>query len=483
MTRRGRRPPVPAGAGPGGRDPDPDPRRLRPGRGRRPGGVRRGARDLAGRGVPDNPGAWITTTARATARSTACAAQRALAEQDRGARRGSPRSRRSKETRGDVSSDPRRPAAADLHVLPPGARARGAVALTLQTLGGLTTRRDRARLPRRRADDGAAARPGEAQDPRRGIPYRVPPAELLPERLPRRPRRRSTCLQRGLLADRGRRSSAPISCDEAIRLARVAAALMPDEPEVAGPARADAAPATRAAMRAHRRRRRRSCCSRTRTARAGITPMIDEGSRSSTRRCAADRPGPYQLQAAIAAVHAAAAAAEDTDWPQIAALYAAAGRMTPSPGRRAQPRRRRRDGRRPRSRAAAGRRARGRARRLPPVPRRARGSAAPARPARRRPRPRTGARSSWPRTRPNALSSSAGSRRSALLDEIGHRRADGERAVVACERGARDERPVGVPVAEACVRAPGGLGVGGERHREADAGHPRSRARRPRATA
>jgi RNA polymerase sigma-70 factor (ECF subfamily) len=59
--------------------------------------------------------------------------------------------------------------------------------------------------------------------------------------------------------------------------------------------------------------------------------MIDEGSRLVDRTLAMHEPGPYQVQAAIAAIHARAPRPEDTDWPQIAALYALLLQMTPSP--------------------------------------------------------------------------------------------------------------------------------------------------------
>ena len=96
------------------------------------------------------------------------------------------------------------------------------VALTLRTLGGPHDRRDRPCVPRPRADDGPAARPREAQDPRRpAIPYRVPPAELLPERLPGVLAVLYLVFNEGYAATSGPLVRADL-CDEAIRLARVA---------------------------------------------------------------------------------------------------------------------------------------------------------------------------------------------------------------------------------------------------------------------
>ena len=78
--------------------------------------------------------------------------------------------------------------------------------------------------------------------------------------------------------------------------------------------------------------------------------MIDEGLAVLDRAIARPAPGPYQLQAAIAALHARAPRPEDTDWPQIAASTARSPPTTPSPGGRAESRGRDRDGRRPRRR-------------------------------------------------------------------------------------------------------------------------------------
>jgi RNA polymerase sigma-70 factor (ECF subfamily) len=116
---------------------------------------------------------------------------------------------------------------------------------------------------------------------------------------------------------------------EAIRLARVLVALMPDEPEVLG---------LLALMLLHDARREARTGGdgqlvlleeqdRTRWDRA----RIDEGRALLDRAMRMRRVGVYQLQAAIAALHDDAAAPDETDWPQIAALYRVLGEMTPSP--------------------------------------------------------------------------------------------------------------------------------------------------------
>jgi RNA polymerase sigma-70 factor, ECF subfamily len=117
-------------------------------------------------------------------------------------------------------------------------------------------------------------------------------------------------------------------CDEAIRLARVVVELMPGEPEATG--------LLALMLLQHSRRATRV------SPEGGLVlleeqdrsrwdqDMIDEGLAVLDRALAAGRPGPYQVQGAIAALHARAPRPEDTDWPQIAGLYQALVRMTPT---------------------------------------------------------------------------------------------------------------------------------------------------------
>ena len=199
----------------------------------------------------------------------------------------------------------RRPPAADLHVLPPGAGAGGAGGADAAHAGRPDHAGDRARLPAcpSRPWRSASSAPS-ARSATPGIPYRVPPAHLLPERLDSVLRGRCTWSStRATPRPAGDSLVRRELCDEAIRLGRLVAELMPDEPEALGLLRADAAP-RRAARGARRRGRASWCCSRTRTGAAGTARGSRRASAARRAPCGMRRPGPYQLQAAIAAVHA-----------------------------------------------------------------------------------------------------------------------------------------------------------------------------------
>ena len=278
-------------------------------------------------GVPRNPGAWLTTTARNRALdrlrrgATEAAKLREVAalprtddEPDDGA------------DDGTVEDDRLRLIFTCCHpALPLEAR----VALTLRTLAGLTTAEiARAFLV---SEATMAKRLVRAKGKIRhaGIPYRVPPAHLLPERTGGVLAVLYLLFNEGYAATAGADLVRQGLCAEAIRLARVLTTLMPDEPEALG---------LLALMLLHDARRA------ARVDDAGdVVPLeeqdrtrwdraeIEEGVRLLDDALGRDSAGTYQLQAAIAACHATAARPQDTDWARIAQLYGRVAELLPSP--------------------------------------------------------------------------------------------------------------------------------------------------------
>jgi RNA polymerase sigma-70 factor (ECF subfamily) len=257
-------------------------------------------------GVPDRPGAWLTTTARNRAvdwlRREAVGAQKlrevaAMSDES--------------EPPYDVPDDRLRLMFTCCH---PALAMEARVALTLRTLAGLSTAEiARAFLVPETTMSKRLTR-AKQKIQHAGIPYRVPPAHLLPERTP------AVLAVLYLLFNEGYSDVVRSNLSgEAIRLARLLVQLMPDEPEPAG---------LLALMLLHDARRDTRLTpdgvlvtledqDRTRWDHAQITEGVDLLD-AALRRGA---PGPYQVQAAIAACHATARTAADTDWPQIAALY------------------------------------------------------------------------------------------------------------------------------------------------------------------
>ncbi|MFB4280757.1 RNA polymerase sigma factor [Nonomuraea sp. MTCD27] len=270
-------------------------------------------------GLPPNPGGWITTTARNRAidrlrrrtRERRLLGEAALLIPD-----GDP-----SPEGGAVPDDRLRLIFTCCH---PALAAETQVALTLRLLGGLSTIEvARSFLV---TEPAMAQRLVRAKRKIRAarIPYRIPADHELPDRLP------------PVLAviyliyttgqpDPGERGL----CGEAIRLARLLAALMPDEPEVAGLL---ALLLLIESRRAARTRPDGSLVLLGEQDRGRWDRGLIEEGHAIVRRCLArDRPGPYQLQAAVNAVHADAPTAADTDWPQIVALYDHLYALTPTP--------------------------------------------------------------------------------------------------------------------------------------------------------
>jgi RNA polymerase sigma-70 factor (ECF subfamily) len=288
------------------------------------------------RGVPDNPGAWITTTARNRAIDR-LRRRRVLAEKAELLGRQALIEEELAAIDPDAAidgADAMNPIVDDrLRLIftccHPALAMDARVALTLRTLGGLSTPEiARAFLvPEATLAQRLVRAKRKIRDA--GIPYRVPDDRALPERLDGVLRVLYLVFNEGYGASTGDRLIRRELSAEAIRLARIVASLMPDAPEARG---------LLALMLLHDARRE------TRTGPAGELVLledqdrgrwdrarIEEGQRLLEAAMRMRRVGPYQLQAAIASLHDEAPSSAATDWPQIAALYRILGEMQPSP--------------------------------------------------------------------------------------------------------------------------------------------------------
>ncbi|HEY6523254.1 MAG TPA: RNA polymerase sigma factor [Solirubrobacteraceae bacterium] len=285
-------------------------------------------------GVPDRPGAWLTTVAKNRAidrlrrerRGTELLEEAASLGSDAEAMDEHGTDSDSDFDESGIEDDRLRLIFTCCH---PALALEGRVALTLRTLAGLTT----AEIARAFLVPEAtmAKRLVRAKGKIAGahIPYRVPPAHLLPERTGGVLAVLYLLFNEGYSASGGPDLMRAQLCDEAIRLARALTGLMPDEPEAAG--------LLALMLFQHSRRRARSDG-------AGDLITLEEQDRTLWDRAEIDeararlqaalrhrRAGPYQLQAAIAACHADAADVADTDWAQIASLYELLAEVMPSP--------------------------------------------------------------------------------------------------------------------------------------------------------
>ena len=283
--------------------------------------LRRWPRD----GIPGRPGAWLTTAARNRAidvlrrRAVGAAKLREVAAM----------SYEPEPTAADESSVPDDRLRLMFTCCHPALSLEARVALTLRTLAGLTTAEiARAFLA---SEPTMAKRLVRAKQKiqNAGIPYRVPPAHLLPERTPGVLGVLYLLFNEGYSATAGADLVRQNLCAEAIRLAQVLATLMPDEAEAAG---------LLALMLLHDARRAARL-----DARGDLVTLEDqdreqwdaaeiaEGVLLLNGALRRGRPGPSQVQAAIAACHATAPTAQDTDWAQIAGLYEQLARFLPTP--------------------------------------------------------------------------------------------------------------------------------------------------------
>jgi RNA polymerase sigma-70 factor (ECF subfamily) len=280
-------------------------------------------------GVPARPGAWLTTTARNRAvdvlrrRANESAKLREAALLQPAGPAGGDLPETGDD---DIGDDRLRLIFTCCHpALPLEAR----VALTLRTLAGLTTAEiARALLV---AEPALAQRIVRAKRKIRNaaIPYRVPPASLLPERTAGVLAVLYLLFNEGYSATSGADLVRSDLCAEAIRLARTLARLLPGEPEAGGLLALMLLQDSRRAARIDRHGDLVTLedQDRGRWDRAEIA----EGQQVLQGALQDGRPGPYQLQAVIAACHAAADKAADTDWPVIARVYRQLGRINPSP--------------------------------------------------------------------------------------------------------------------------------------------------------
>ena len=281
-------------------------------------------------GVPAKPGAWLMAVAKRRAidryRRDARLAHKVAVlggglEQDTGFEAGV-----AEAVDDDIGDDLLRLVFTACH---PSISSEARVALTLRLLGGLTTEEiAHAYLasPATIAQRIVRAKRSLASAE---IPFEIPSADELPERLGSVLEVIYAIFNEGYSATAGERWIRPVLCEEALRLGRILATLMPAEREVHGLVGLMEIQASRLRARTGPDGRPVLLFDQNRARWDRL--LINRGLVALQRAEALGQPGPYTLQAAIAACHARAVTPEDTDWDRIAGLYDQLARLVPSP--------------------------------------------------------------------------------------------------------------------------------------------------------
>ena len=277
-------------------------------------------------GTPNNPAAWLTTVARNRALDVLRREARRTAKETSAALLDDGAAMREVTSDSMVRDDQLRLLFTCCH---PALAMEGRIALALRTLCGLNTGEIAAVFLQPEPTVGQRISRAKKKIAVARIPYRIPPDHELPDRLPAVIAVIHAVLTAGHHAAEGSLDARFDLAADAVRLARLLHDLMPDEPEVTG--------LLALALATHARRDARLDAE----GEVVLLPAQDRSRWHQEEIAEADallshavglqRPGPYQVQAAIACLHCLAPTAAETDWPQIVALYELLERMTPSP--------------------------------------------------------------------------------------------------------------------------------------------------------